>query len=164
MRLRGSISAATGWQSLIIASMLITNITAAKTDGPSISSTAFDNQPMNVEYFDDSDVILFQDWVSNSIYRTADAGKTWSPVADIPNNEAWSMYMHPFDKKRAYVLTKEGIHYKTEDRGETWEGFFTEYPPSVWKTQPLSFHAADPDKIILNVEDCMGFFCEELVS
>lgn len=161
MRLRRAVDAVTGWRSLILASMLITNI-AAKKDAPSLTYTTFDHQPQNIEYFDDSDVILFQDWDSNTLWRTDNAGESWSEV-DIPYNEAWSMYMHPFDKKRAYYLTKEGTHYKTEDRGETWQSFVTDYPPSVLRNQPLSFHADDHDKIIFNAEDCMGIFCEELV-
>jgi hypothetical protein len=162
MRLRRSVDAATGWWSLIIASLLITNITAKKND-PSIISSDFPNQPMNIEYFDDSDVILFQDWDQNVVYRSEDAGETWSEVEDIPYNDAWSMYMHPFNNKRAYVLTKETTHYKTSDRGKTWQSFSTDSSPSAWRMQPLSFHAGDPDRIIFNGQDCMGIYCEELV-
>ena len=156
MRLRRFVDAATGWRSLIIASLLITNITAKK-EAPSITHTLFDNQPMNIEYFDDSDVILFQDWDQNAVYRSEDAGETWSEVKDIPYNDAWSMFMHPYDNKRAYVLTKETTHYKTNDRGKTWQSFFTNSSPSVWR-QPLTFHAEDWNKIIFNGEDCMGNF------
>jgi len=162
MWLRGHFGTATRWSSLFIAAILITS-TSAKKDAPTITSVKFDNPPQNVEYFDDSDVVLFQDWVENIIYRTDNAGETWSVVKGIPANEAWSMYMHPFDKKRAYVLTQEKTHWKTQDRGETWEKFFTDAPPSAWRAQPLSFHASDPDKIIFNGQDCMGIFCDELV-
>jgi photosystem II stability/assembly factor-like uncharacterized protein len=162
MRLRRSVDAATGWGSLIIASLLITNITA-KSDAPLIPYTEFDNQPMNIEYFDDSDVILFQDWVQNAVYRSEDAGEIWSKVEDLPYNDAWSMFMHPYNNKRAYVLTRETTHYKTDDRGKSWQSFFTDSSPSIWEP-PLTFHAGDPDKIIFNGEDCMGnFFCPELV-
>jgi hypothetical protein len=71
--------------------------------------------------------------------------------------------MHPFDNKRAYVLTKDTTHYMTADRGKTWQSFFTDSSPSSWRRQPLSFHAGDPDKIIFNGQDCMGIYCEELV-
>jgi hypothetical protein len=161
MRLRRSVDAATGWRSLIVASMLITIITAK--DAPSITSKAFDNEPMNIEYFDDSDVILFQDWYQNAVYRSEDAGETWEKVEDIRYDDAWSMYMHPFNKTRAYVLTKETTHYKTDDRGKTWHNFSTGSSPTAWRLPPLSFHAGDPDKIIFNGQDCMGIYCEELV-
>ena len=162
MRLGGFVDAATGWRSLIIASLLIANI-MAKKDAPSITFSDFNNQPMNIEYFDDSDVILFQDWEENAVYRSENAGETWAKVEDIPYNEAWSMYMHPFDKKRAYVLTKETTHYMTADRGKTWNKFFTDSSPSAWRLQPLSFHASEPDQIIFNGQDCMGIYCEEVV-
>jgi Sortilin, neurotensin receptor 3, len=164
MRLRRVVDAATGWRSLIIASMLITNITAQK-DAPSITAVPFDNQPNNIEYFDDSDVIIFQDWESGTVYRTDNAGETWSKVNGTPitYEDAWSMYMHPFDKERAYVLTKESTHYMTDDRGATWQSFFTDALPSAWRDPPLSFHADDPNKIIFNGMNCMGIFCEELV-
>jgi hypothetical protein len=162
MRLRRSVDAAAGWRSLIIALMLITNI-VAKKDAPSITDWAVHNEPMNIEYFDDSDVILFQDWNENAVYRSENAGETWAKVEDIPYNDAWSMYMHPFDNKRAYVLTKDTTHYMTADRGKTWQSFFTDSSPSAWRLRPLSFHAGDPDKIIFNGQDCMGIYCEELV-
>jgi photosystem II stability/assembly factor-like uncharacterized protein len=162
MRLRRSLNSATGWRSLFAATLLATS-TSAKKDSPGITSTKFKHALQNVEYFDDSNVVLFQDWVENAVYRTDDAGESWNKVTGIPAHEAWSMYIHPFDNKRAYVLTQESTHWKTHDRGETWQKFFTDAPPSAWKPQPLSFHASDPDKIIFNGQDCMGIFCDELV-
>jgi hypothetical protein len=160
MRLRRAVDSATGWRSLIIASMLITG-TTAKEEAPSLKLNTFNNPPVNIEYFDDSDVILFQDWMASKVYKTEDAGESWSEVKEIP--DVWSMYMHPFDKKRAYVLTRESKHYKTDDRGKTWQSFLTDSSPSVYRNPPLSFHADDPDKIIFNGEDCLGIYCEEVV-
>jgi Sortilin, neurotensin receptor 3, len=162
MRLRGYLDAPTGWGSLIVASILIIN-TLAKNDAPRLTHTAFMNLPENPEYFDDSDVIMVQDWVEDAVYRTEDAGESWKNIDDFAEEAAWTMYMHPFDKKRAYVLTKGNTHWRTDDRGATWKKFFADAAPSAWRPQPLSFHAGDPDKIIFNGQDCMGIFCEEVV-
>lgn len=161
MWLKGSFDAATGWSSLFIASILISS-TSAKKESPTITPNKINHRPENVQYFEDSDVILFQDWIENVVYRTDNAGESWKVVDNIPANMAWNMVLHPVDKKRAYVLTQESTHWKTDNRGETWEEFFTDAPPSAWR-QPLSFHASDPDKIIFNGQDCMGIFCDELV-
>ena len=162
MWLKGCREAVTGWSSLLVTSTLIISA-LAKKESPTITPNKISHRPENVQYFDDSDVILFQDWVENTVYRSDNAGETWKVVKDIPFDEAWNMVLHPFDKKRAYVLTQESTHYKTDDRGETWEEFFTDASPSAWR-EPLSFHASDPDKIIFNGQDCMGIFCDELVS
>ena len=158
MWLKGSFGATVGWSSLFTASILIPS-TSAKS--PTITPYKASHRPENVQYFEDSDVILFQDWVENAIYRTDNAGESWKIVSDIPANEAWNMVLHPFDKKRAYVLTQESTHWKTDNRGETWQKFFTDASPRGW--QPLSFHALNPDKIIFNGQDCMSIFCKELV-
>jgi hypothetical protein len=71
--------------------------------------------------------------------------------------------MHPYDKKRAYIITNTKTHYKTDDRGKTWEEFSADNLATVFR-EPLTFHGRDPDRIIFNAMDCSGIFCEELVS
>lgn len=71
--------------------------------------------------------------------------------------------MHPFDKERAYVITNTKTHYKTKDRGATWQEWIAEAPATIFR-EVLSFHAGDPDRIIFNAMDCTGIFCEELVG
>jgi hypothetical protein len=84
-------------------------------------------------------------------------------VSAIPDGQLLGLAMHPFDSKRAYVFTNEKTHWKTEDRGETWQGFFSDSITSVFR-YPLAFHAGDPDRIIFNGMDCTGIFCEEIAS
>lgn len=165
MRLRGVTHAVTGWRSAFLATTLLLSATtaAAKKDKPEITVNPFDDVPQNLQYFEDSDVVVFQDYQKNVVFRSDDAGESWKQVKDIPDGKAWDLWMHPYDSKRAYVLTRESTHWATNDRGATWDEFFTDAQPSMFR-KPLSFHASDPDKIIFHGQDCTGIFCEEEVS
>jgi hypothetical protein len=163
MRLR-LLSAVPGWQSLLVSTLLL-SVSYAKKDGPRISSTTFANSPYDLEYFDDSDVILMQNYGEDAIYRSDNAGESWKKIEDIPAKRAQSLIMHPFDKSRAYVMTQLGKHWKTENKGESWEVFDTIVQPDPDSMGPwLRFHAGNPDKIIFNGMDCaFGVFCENVV-
>jgi hypothetical protein len=164
MRFRRLLEAATGWRSLIIASLLFSNA-YAKKDAPTIISKSFDHTPMNIQYFDGSDVIMFQDYEASTVYRSEDGGAKWDEVKDLPEGKSWTMHMHPFDSKRAYVLTPEGTHYKTNDRGKTWDKFNTGAEGTIFGGRlPLSFNAGDPDRIVFNGMDWESIFCVERVS
>lgn len=165
MRLRGARNTATGWRSWAVASLLLSSASTsvAKKDKPDITANVFEHVPQNLQYFEDTDVILFQDFQTNVVYRSGDAGETWKVVKDIPEGDAWDLWMHPYDNKRAYVLTRESTHWYTNDRGASWEEFFTDAEPSMTR-KPLAFHAGDPDKIIFHGVDCAGIFCEDVVS
>lgn len=148
----------------MISSILFSG-TYAKKNEPSITLTEFDHEPMNIVYFDQSDVIMFQDYDTDNVYRSVDAGVSWKRVKGLPEGKAWTMRPHPFDTKRAYILTPGGTHYKTDDRGKTWDKFETGYEETVFADRlPLTFHADDPNKIIFNGMDCQDVFCIELVS
>jgi hypothetical protein len=164
MRFKRFLDAATACWSLVIVSSLFGSA-YSKGDEPSFSLHKFDNAPMNIEYFDNSDVIMFQDFHADTVYRSEDAGATWDKVEDLPDGKAWNMHMHPFDANRAYVLTPEGTHYKTSDRGKTWEKFYVGAQESIFSgSLPLSFNAGDPDRIIFNGMNCESIFCVEQVS
>lgn len=151
-----------GWRSLLFSALLCTGGALAKKDKPSIKSKQFDFLPRSVKYFDDSDVILLADEADRIIWRSGNAGVNWDKVSAVPEGKALGAVMHPFDRKRAYILTTGSTHWKTSDRGETWEEFDTETQPSDFR-QPLEFHAGNPDKIIFNGVDCTGPFCSEIV-
>ncbi len=150
---------ATGWRSLLL-SALLTSIWAKK-DAPSVKAKKFDFIPYNVNYFDDSDVLLFEDRVNHDVYRSTDAGETWDKVAG-PEEKVLELSMHRFDKKRAYIITTEKTHYKTSDQGKTWDTFQADMHASAFRDS-LTFHAGDPDRIIFNAMNCMEIFCEEMV-
>ena len=71
--------------------------------------------------------------------------------------------MHPFDKKAAFVIGGGTKHWKTKDRGKSWQEWQTESPASLFR-EALNFHAGDPERMIYNAMDCTGIFCEEIVS
>lgn len=153
---------AAGWRKLLFSTLLCTGA-LAKKNKPSVKSTKFDFIPQRVQYFDDSDVILFEDGVKHVVYRSDNAGEDWDKVSAAPAGKIRGVTMHPYDPKRAYIITTEKTHWKTEDRGEHWEQFSSEAVASIFQP-PLSFHAGNPDKIIFNGMDCDGMFCEEVVS
>jgi hypothetical protein len=152
-----------GWRSLLYSTLLLTGACWAKKDKPSVKPTKFDFIPFNVNYFDDSDVLLFEDPLSHNVYRSDNAGEDWALVKGVPKGKLLELAMHPFDKKRAYIITNERTHYKTDDRGKTWEEFTTDTQASIFR-EALTFHGGDPDRIIFNAMDCTGIFCEEKVS
>ncbi|OAA68613.1 vacuolar protein sorting [Niveomyces insectorum RCEF 264] len=125
----------------------------AAKDNPDIQISAFPYQPTNLDYFEDSDVILFHDYVEGIIYRSPDAGASWDKVTAIPAQEAARLVMHEFDNNRAYVLTGGVVHYRTEDRGKSWQPFMTDAEMSLFQDDALTFHAGDPDRIIFNGMD-----------
>ncbi len=126
---------------------------AAAKDSPDIKINDFSYQPDNLNYFEDSDVLLFHDYVEGLVYRSTDAGKTWDKVTDIPANEAARLVMHEFHPERAYVMTDGITHFRTEDRGKTWKPFLTDAEMSMFQPDVLTFHATDPDRIIFNGMD-----------
>ncbi|KAL2070576.1 hypothetical protein VTL71DRAFT_13602 [Oculimacula yallundae] len=150
---------AAGWRSLLFSTLLCTGAWAKK-DKPSVKSNKFDFLPTNVNYFEDSDVLLFEDSLHNDVYRSTDAGATWNKL-DEGQGKMLEISMHPFDKKRAYIITTEKTHFKTSDQGKTWERFETDAQATVF-SMALTYHAEDPDRIIFNAMDCTGIFCSEL--
>lgn len=153
---------AAGWRSLLYTTLLLTGAWA-KTDKPKVKATQFDIIPSNVNYFDDSDVLLFEDGITHNVYRSENAGEDWGLVKGVPQGEMLEIMMHPIDKKRAYIITNGLTHYKSDDRGKTWEEFSADSHASIFR-DALTFHGSDPDRIIFNAMNCRGMFCDELVG
>ena len=84
----------------LLSTLLWSSPTVAKSEKPAITATKFDNSPYDLRYFDDSDVVLMQDYAEDAIFRSSDAGATWARAADIPKGAAWNLIMHPFDNKK----------------------------------------------------------------
>lgn len=157
MRARGAFGAAA-----LLASALFAKPLLAKKDGPDFKVHQFPENPENLNYFENSDVIIFQDFASQDVYRSPDAGATWERVEAVPEGKAYMLYMHEYDSERAYILTQGIQHYRTHDRGKTWEMFLTDAEASMFRGDILQFHAEIPDRIIFNGMDCQGIFCEEV--
>ena len=132
----------------------------AKKDAPRITPVKFDEAPAAPPfYFEDSDVILIHD-VSGNVLRSDNAGETWAPIKDVPERLAYELFLHPYDRRVAYLWGKEKTHWVTEDRGETWRNFEID-AFLVRGRMPFSFHADDPKKVLVNV--CTGFIaCNEM--
>lgn len=146
---------------LLAATMMAWSTLVLSKDTPDMTVSKFDHPPLNINYFEDSDVVVFHDVEEANIYRSDDAGSSWKKVGDIPDGASGILIMHQFDPKTAFVLTEDVTHYKTHDRGKTWSKFKSGTFPSAWQAELLVFHADDPKRIIFNGMDCDGIFCNE---
>ena len=135
----------------------------AKKDGPTISSTTFDNPLENVFYFDDSNVVIGYDGELGAVWRSTDAGETWKEVNDQDQRgSVLDVYRHPWDNQRAYLIGLDQEHWVTTDRGETWSSFSVDGNNLArFRSAPLSFHGRDPKRVIWNAEQCLGLACME---
>ncbi|KAI9281076.1 hypothetical protein BY458DRAFT_499521 [Sporodiniella umbellata] len=118
----------------------------------SVARSGFDKLPSKFFYFKDSEVILWFDSNSHLLYRSENQGKDWNKIQDV-SNEVEFLYEHPYDNNRAYVLTPGKIHWKTTDKGKTWQQFQTRIeaggsPPH------LSFHAERSGYILFHGTSC----------
>lgn len=157
MRVWGALQA-----SALLASVLWTMPLAAKKDHPTFAIKGVENRPRNVNYFPDSEIILYQDADDNNVYRSPDGGATWARVDAVSEGKSWMLFMHEFDNERAYIITQSTLHYRTSDRGKTWKEFSSEAEMSMFRSDILQFHATDPDRIIFNGMNCQGIFCQEV--
>lgn len=100
--------------------------------------------------------------MEGNVHVSQDEGKSWARADGIPEGKAAMVIEHPFDNSyvrtllttenifspytthKAFVLTKDYVHYRTEDRGKTWRSFEMPVRPAR-VGRPLSFHS-DPKK------------------
>lgn len=156
------------WHKLLLATALLWQLLCipavhAKGD-PNIVVTDFDHYPFNLNYFPDSDVVLFQDQNAGVVWRSADAGASWAKVSGVEEGKAAALVMHQYDPTRAYILTEGMDHWRTEDRGKTWVSFFTDAELDIFhRGEWLTFHASDPDKILFFGLDWTSGYYDEVV-
>ncbi|KAI1387058.1 Oligoxyloglucan reducing end-specific cellobiohydrolase [Hypoxylon trugodes] len=171
MRARGASGpAASLWSVFLILSTLLwtASIVHAK-NGPTIVAREFENPPIprSLNYFKRSNVVLFQEALVGTVWRSTDGGANWSKADGIEHDKAAAIVMHEYDPDRAYILTHGNVHWKTDDKGETWKTFFTDaYTSNFIGTigHWMSFHAGDKDKIMFTGMDCpLADLCEEVV-
>ena len=132
-------------------------------DEPKVERTKFTSPPVGLQYFQDSETILVLESTENILWRSDNAGKSWKKAKGVDHKVA-SFWLHPTDSKKAYALSRGRTHWATTDQGETWEEFqlpHREASPSQVRF-PLSFHAGNSAKIVLNAEACNHMGCEEL--
>ncbi|KAI7866898.1 hypothetical protein BDF14DRAFT_1808956 [Spinellus fusiger] len=144
---------------------LLIQVTTAQT--LQTEKTAFQRLPDKFFYFQGSQVALWLDATGRVLWRTSDQGKQWTKVKDIGEDQAAFLYEHPFDSERAYVLGKEKTHWKTTDRGETWQPFTTPAKP-INDPVSLAFHAKRSNYVLFHGMNCerglwSGMECKEEV-
>lgn len=161
MRFGGQATAS--WRPFLLLALAVTlwSAVALAKDTPNVSVSKFEHPPIGLNYFEDSDVVVFHDVQAACIYRSEDAGASWKRVEDIPEGEASLLLMHRFEQKTAFVLTEGIEHYKTDDSGASWTKFKSGTMASAFQPEILVFHADDPKRIIFNGIDCDGIFCKE---
>lgn len=110
---------------------------------PSVNVSTFPNIPAQIKYFEDSSVVLWHDSIDGIVYRSADEGMTWAPVSGPPMGHAYMLILHPYEPSQAFILSNGNDHWRSVNRGESWQRFSTPDPPSLSGVSPLDFHA-DP--------------------
>ncbi|CAO1625062.1 unnamed protein product [Jaminaea pallidilutea] len=143
----------------LAAAILLTLLSATPSQAassPSVTISRFDSLPGRLSYFDDSTVVLYHDTIRGNVYRSQDEGKSWSQVTGPPNNKAYILAEHPYDKRMAFILTSGTEHWRTANRGETWQKFVTPQPPATRAGPPLEFNADEKhyDYIIFTGKKC----------
>jgi len=108
--------------------------------------------------------IMYAGGVSGGVWKTTDAGQTWTPLADrIANIAVNSMAIHPENPEVLYVGTGEGYFreivrgtwlplrgagvFKTEDGGSTWSRLPSTDSPAFHWVNDLIISPKDPERI-----------------
>jgi photosystem II stability/assembly factor-like uncharacterized protein len=108
--------------------------------------------------------IMYAGGVSGGVWKTTDAGQSWTPLADrIANIAVNSMAIHPENPDVLYVGTGEGYFreiergtwlplqgagiFKTEDGGTTWSRLPSTDEPSFHWVNDLIISSKDPDRL-----------------
>ncbi|KAK2796079.1 vacuolar protein sorting/targeting protein PEP1 [Onygenales sp. PD_12] len=144
--------------SLLLAASLTS---AKKNDKPKITVSKFDHEPVNLFYFEDSDTVLFQDVKNGDVHVSKDAGAKWDTVnVDGMKGQAWSLWQHPNDNKKAYILGRGTKHWVTNDQADSWHEFTVDAELSRYQF-PLIFHGKDSNRVLLQGQKCFGLECQE---
>lgn len=141
-------------EGFLLPALLALAPSAIAKNAPLVKESTFGNELVNLQYFDDSTVVLVQELGTGNIYRSEDAGKEWEELKSV---KGLGIIKNPYDNKVALVLGEEK-HYITFDQGENWQDFKTEYSPTPGG--PVSWHSQDNKKILIHeIEDCLFSPC-----
>lgn len=138
---------------LLLPALLALASSAVAKDEPLVETTPFSSELMGIVWFDDSGAALVQEIDTGEVWRTHDSGKGWKKL----DKQGLGIVKNPYDKQVAIILSEQK-HWITYDRGETWESFKTDFPPSP--VGPVGWHAHDNKKIMIHeIEDCFTAPC-----
>ena len=138
---------------LLPALLALAPLAAAKPDGPLVAYTPFDQQMVNLFYFDDSNVVLVVEFQNLKLWRSEDAGRSWDKVKD--DIQTIGVFKNPFDNKVAVAVGEGQKHWITYDQGKSWDVFETELPPTFGV--PVAFNARDNKKILFHTAEDILF-------
>lgn len=163
MRLSNALRAAAPSWALALMMLAVISPVIAK-DEPTIEATEFDSLPSGLYYFPGSNVIMFQESLDGTVWRSEDGGTSWEKPAGVDQKEALVFVPHEFDHDRAYILTEGKDHWQTKDKGKTWQKFSTGVRTSELRRYGwLVFNAGKPDHIIFHGMECESIFCSAMV-
>ncbi len=102
----------------------------------SVYSVTIDPQDSNIYYFGST---------SGLIYKSIDAGATWSQLADLSNSLVNKILIHPTDSNIIYASSQNAGMYMTTDGGVTWTS-----PISDNKCYDIEFKPGDPNVVYVS--------------
>jgi photosystem II stability/assembly factor-like uncharacterized protein len=135
---------------------------ASAANEPKVTAVEFAGTPEGVFFFEDSEVVLAIDRNKFTVFRTDNAGETWTAPEAIDHGKAIGLYMHPNNNQVAVVEGTEMTHWITEDQGKTWRAFEAPVPAS--QVEAFSFHYNDPKRILFHGFDSCIIGCVGSVS
>ncbi|MBW0519773.1 hypothetical protein O181_059488 [Austropuccinia psidii MF-1] len=120
---------------------------------PKSYSNKFKHMPSKLIYFKDTSIILSHDSINRQVFRSTDEGKTWSKIQTIPDGDAWLLIDHNWDNRVAFILSKGLKHYRSINRGHSWQSFNLIIQPTQ-SINPLTFHASKWNWILFTGQKC----------
>ncbi|PWN53321.1 Oligoxyloglucan reducing end-specific cellobiohydrolase [Violaceomyces palustris] len=141
----------------LVASLLfLTAEPVIAASNPTVTVNRFNHLPSKLAYFDDSSVVMYHDGTEGNVYRSEDEGKSWKLVDGPQQGKAYMLVDHPYDIRQAYILSNGKTHWRTTNKGLSWQAFTTPEPPAVRSGAPLEFHADQKhwDWIIFTGKKC----------
>ncbi|POW02780.1 hypothetical protein PSTT_11522, partial [Puccinia striiformis] len=136
---------------IFILSTLILPLNALKD--PSSTLTKFMHMPSKLIYFEDTPIILSHDSILREVWRSTDEGKSWNLISTVPTGDAWLVVEHTWDNRVAFILSRGSKHWRSINRGDSWQSFTTSDQPSI-SGSPLAFHSTRWNWILFSGQKC----------
>ncbi|POW07093.1 hypothetical protein PSHT_10089 [Puccinia striiformis] len=136
---------------IFILSTLILPLNALKD--PSSTLTKFKHMPSKLIYFEDTPIILSHDSILREVWRSTDEGKSWNLISTVPTGDAWLVVEHTWDNRVAFILSRGSKHWRSINRGDSWQSFTTSDQPSI-SGSPLAFHSTRWNWILFSGQKC----------